>query len=235
MDLVSYNEKHNIANGENNRDGGNDNFSGNFGVEGPTDNFEINFQRKKQIFNYITLLMISQGTPMILAGDEFGRSQSGNNNVWCQDNELFWLDWSLLEKNRDIFNYWQQIIIFRKAHPILQREFFFTGEINQVSGIPDISWHNKRLNQPNFGHSTSTLAFLLDGNSLAGKVDDSLYVMTNFSKEDVNFDLPDAVLNTSWQKIIDTSYPEPYIETASIVGKSTKVATFSIQVLIQKR
>jgi isoamylase len=235
MDLVSYNEKHNFANGENNRDGGNDNFSNNFGVEGPTDNSEINHQRKKQIFNYITLLMISQGTPMILAGDEFGRSQSGNNNVCFQDNELFWLDWNLLKKNRDIFNYWKQIIAFRKKHPVLRRENYFTGKIIQKSGTPDISWHNRRLNQPEFDHTNSTLAFLIDGCSVQGKVDDHLYVITNFSKEDLDFEIPDSVLNTPWQKIIDTNYPDPYLEMAPVVEKSTKVATFSIQILIQKR
>lgn len=231
MDLVSYNEKHNLANGENNRDGGNDNFSFNFGVEGPTDNAEINGQRKKQIFNYITLLMISQGTPMILAGDEFGRSQNGNNNVWCQDNELFWLDWDLLEKNRDIFNYWQHIINFRKAHPILQRASFFTGEINQASGIQDISWHNQRLFQPEFGHSNSSLAFLIDGGSVPGKSDDTLYVITNFSKEDLEFELPDIKMNVKWQKIIDTNCLEPYLVKPSIIDNSTMVASFSIQIL----
>ncbi|MBT4289782.1 MAG: glycogen debranching protein GlgX [Deltaproteobacteria bacterium] len=234
MDLVSYNEKHNMANGENNRDGGNDNFSYNFGVEGPTDNSEIIHQRKKQIFNYITLLMISQGTPMILAGDEFGRSQGGNNNVCFQDNELFWLDWNLLEPNRDIFNYWKHIIQFRKKHPVLHRENYFTGKIIQATGSPDISWHNRRLNQPEFGHTNSTLAFLIDGCSVLGKVDDHLYVIVNFSKEDLDFEIPIAGPDNPWLKIIDTSAPEPYFKIPSIVEKTSVSVTFSIQIFQQK-
>ncbi len=123
MDLVSYNEKHNWANGENNNDGGNDNDSWNCGWEGPTDDPGINALRRRQIKNAVSMLMVSQGVPMILMGDEVGRTQQGNNNTYCQDNELNWLDWTLLESNADLFRFFKHVIAFRHAHPVLRNRW----------------------------------------------------------------------------------------------------------------
>ena len=121
MDLVSYNEKHNFANGENNRDGIEENLSCNYGVEGDTGNKEIQSLRAKQIKNFISLLMVSQGVPMILAGDEMGRTQQGNNNAYCQDNEISWVNWSLLNKNQDISQHFRKMISLRKSTSSLRR------------------------------------------------------------------------------------------------------------------
>lgn len=126
-DLVSYNEKHNEANGEGGRDGESHNRSWNCGVEGPTDDPEINALRAQQRRNFLTTLLVSQGTPMISHGDELGRTQFGNNNVYCQDNEISWLDWSKHEENQDLFQFTKRLIQLRKDHPVFRRRQFFAG------------------------------------------------------------------------------------------------------------
>jgi glycogen operon protein len=133
-DMVSYNEKHNEANGEGNRDGANDNYSWNCGAEGVTDNKEINSLRRRQIKNAAALLLLSRGVPMILSGDEFCNSQMGNNNAYCQDNKISWLDWNNLEENKDVFEFFKRIIAFRKEHPVMRRKDFYTGM--NSSGYP---------------------------------------------------------------------------------------------------
>ncbi|MCR5121594.1 MAG: glycogen debranching protein GlgX [Ruminococcus sp.] len=139
-DLVSYNEKHNIANGEDNRDGCNDNDSWNCGAEGDTDSAEINALRRRQIKNAAIILMLSRGIPMILAGDEFMNTQFGNNNAYCQDNRISWLDWDRLNENRDVFELFSTLTAFRSAHPVLRRSDFFTG-VNGT-GYPELSFHS---------------------------------------------------------------------------------------------
>ena len=137
LDLVSYNQKHNEANGEGNRDGSNDNQSWNCGVEGPTDDPKVLALRRRQARNLMATLLISQGVPMILGGDEFLRTQGGNNNAWCQDNATSWVDWSLAEKNADFLRFVRQLIALRKRHHVLRRRTFFHGGGN----TPDIVWH----------------------------------------------------------------------------------------------
>ena len=137
-DLVSYNEKHNEANLEDNRDGTDDNRSWNCGVEGETDDPEINALRARQQRNFLTTLILSQGTPMLLGGDEFGRTQHGNNNAWCQDNEISWFDWGLLEENAELFAFAQQLIVLRRAHPVFRRRQFLRGTEEDGSGLPDV-------------------------------------------------------------------------------------------------
>lgn len=141
-DLVSYNGKHNEANGEDNRDGSNDNDSWNCGVEGETSDAEINALRTRQIKNAAALLLLSQGIPMLLSGDEFRNTQFGNNNAYCQDNKISWLDWSRLEKNRDVFLFFKKMIAFRAAHPVLRRSDFFCGE--NSTGYPELSFHGEK-------------------------------------------------------------------------------------------
>src|SRR5947199_7310209 len=126
-DLVSYNQKHNEANGESSRDGSDFNFSWNCGVEGPTDNPEVLGLRRRQAKNMLTTLLLSQGVPMLTAGDEFLRTQGGNNNAWCQDNEVSWVDWSLTGRNAEFLRFTRKLIALRKQHPALRRREFFRG------------------------------------------------------------------------------------------------------------
>ena len=146
-DLVSYNDKHNEANGEQNRDGANDNSSWNCGAEGPTDDAAIQSLQKRQMKNALAMLFLSQGVPMILMGDEVGRSQRGNNNTYCQDNELSWLDWSLREKNNDLLHFCQELIAFRKAHPSL-RHTHYAGAQPGARGQLEITWHGTQPWRP---------------------------------------------------------------------------------------
>ena len=139
-DLVSYNEKHNEANKEGNRDGTDDNRSWNCGVEGETDDPEINALRARQQRNFLATLLLSQGTPMLLGGDEFGRTQGGNNNGWCQDSEISWFDWTLLETNEDLLEFTRKLIALRRAHAVFRRRQFLFGHEMEGSGLPDAAW-----------------------------------------------------------------------------------------------
>ena len=139
-DLVSYNEKHNEANGEDNRDGHSDNQSWNCGVEGPTDDPEIIALRERQKRNMLATLLLSQGTPMMLAGDEFGRTQNGNNNAYCQDNEISWVNWDFGEKEVELAEFVRKIIVLRQSFPILRRSRFLTGEYNPDLDVKDVRW-----------------------------------------------------------------------------------------------
>jgi glycogen operon protein len=202
-DLVSYNTKHNEANGEGNQDGNNDNASWNCGVEGETDDPEIEKLRQRQIKNFIAILMLSQGVPMILAGDEVRRTQRGNNNAYCQDNEISWFDWDLVQRHHDIFRFCKEMIAFRSRHPLVHRRRFFTGEKNE-RGLLDIAWHGSNLNSPGwFDSSSSVLAFTMGGFN-----DDDLHVMLNMSNQDLDFEVP-PVPGRRWRRAIDTSSPSP--------------------------
>jgi glycogen operon protein len=203
-DLVSYNEKHNDANGENNNDGANDNNSWNCGWEGETEDAEIEQLRERQIRNMTAILMLSQGGHMIVAGDEIRRTQKGNNNAYCQDSDISWFDWELAEKNRHMFRFFKEMIAFRKRHPILQRSRFFTGEINK-RGLMDIAWHGCRLACPGWDDpNCMVLAFTMGG--FEGDAD--LHVMLNMGWENVAFDIP-TVDGRKWYRSIDTSLPSP--------------------------
>jgi glycogen operon protein len=143
-DLVSYNDKHNAANGEGNRDGIDGNLSWNCGSEGPTTDQGIAALRTRQVKNFVTLLMLSRGVPMLLGGDEIRRTQGGNNNAYNQDNATSWIDWTMGASQQDMLRYVRQVIAFRQAHPALSRPFFFTGETNE-QGVADITWHGTTL------------------------------------------------------------------------------------------
>ncbi|MDX1929748.1 MAG: glycogen debranching protein GlgX [Pirellulaceae bacterium] len=203
-DLVSYNDKHNSDNGEDNRDGINDNLSWNCGEEGATESAAIEALRNQQIKNFATVLMLSQGIPMFVAGDEVRRTQRGNNNSYCQDNNLNWFDWSLPEKNADLLRFWQRIIAFRKQHPIIHRSRFFTGLVNERD-LADISWHGCRLHSPDWADPQSrSLAFTLGG--LGGEAD--IHVMLNMFWEPMSFELPRAG-ERSWYRAVDTAIASP--------------------------
>jgi isoamylase len=203
-DLVSYNTKHNEANGEGNRDGNNDNDSWNCGVEGETDDLAIDELRRRQIKNFAAILLLSQGVPMIVAGDEIRRTQRGNNNAYCQDNEISWFNWDLVQHNQDVFRFFKEMIAFRHRHPILRRRGFFTGERNE-RGFLDVAWHGCKLNFPGwFDSGSSVLAYTMGG--FDG--DDDLHVMLNMSGQDLDFDIP-PVPGRNWRRVVDTSLPSP--------------------------
>ena len=147
-DLVSYDYKHNQANGENNRDGNDQNDSWNCGAEGDTTDPDILTLRARQARNFMAILLLSQGVPMILAGDEVLRSQQGNNNTWCQNNPLGWFDWTLPERNSDMLRFTREMIAFRRRHPCLMHTRFLTGEEREGHRFPDISWHGELLHRP---------------------------------------------------------------------------------------
>ena len=203
-DLVSFDEKHNLENGEGNKDGINENLSWNCGVEGPTDNAEIEHLRNRQIKNFVTILMLSRGVPMFVMGDEMRRTQNGNNNAYCQDNEISWMDWSLLERNKETYHFFRKIIEFRKTHPILHLPRFFSGDVNR-RGLKDISWHGTRLNSPGWSDADArALAFTLGG--FDG--DPDMHVMMNMYWDNLEFDIP-VIPGTKWYKKIDTSEQSP--------------------------
>jgi len=199
-DLVSYNDKHNQANGEGNRDGINDNLSWNCAVEGETDNQGVEALRKRQIKNFAAILLLSQGVPMILAGDEVRRTQKGNNNAYCQDNEISWFDWNLLEKNDEILRFFKMMIAFRKRYGSLCRRGFFNGEVNE-RGLADISWHGCKLFSPGWHDpNTRVLAYTLGG--FDGELD--IHVMLNMYWESLDFEIP-SIEGRNWYKVIDTA------------------------------
>ncbi|AEX85147.1 glycogen debranching enzyme GlgX [Marinitoga piezophila KA3] len=239
-DLVSYNEKHNEENGENNRDGANDNYSYNYGVEGETDDINIINLRKKQIKNFFTILMLSQGTPMIYMGDEFCRTQYGNNNAYCQDTIKNWVDWSRKEKFNDIYRFLKLLITFRKKHHTLRREHFFTGRDYTGDGIPDITWHGVKLFNPDFSYFSRTLAFMISGsdyNDPDTPEDNDIYVAMNFYTDTLNFELP-KLQNKQWYRIIDTNLnsPDDFLEIPEIYNEQFyPVSPKSIIVLISQK
>jgi isoamylase len=208
-DIFAYNEKHNEANGENNNDGGNDNDSWNCGVEGETDDENINKLRHKQVKNALSILMVSQGVPMILSGDEAGVTKFGNNNTYCHDNELNWMDWGMLEKNADLYNFAKHITRFRRGHPVLRSRTHFQHRDYVGSGYPDISFHGTEAWNPDFAASSRCLAFMLDGaHAKSGTlVDDSIYVAMNSYWDSLFFELPSLPLGQKWHLAVNTDMP----------------------------
>lgn len=201
-DLFSYNEKHNLANGENNQDGGNDNHSFNCGAEGETDNLAILQLRRKQAKNTFAILLLSQGVPMLLAGDEFLNTQHGNNNAYCQDNELSWLNWDMAAQNADMVHFVQQMIALRKRHPSIMRRRFLTGKPVDSTGLNDITWHGAELDNPQWTNSESRLlAFTLAG---CDTNEADLHIVMNMSDENTTVELP-LLPGKRWCLAVDTS------------------------------
>jgi len=197
-DLVTYRYKHNAANGENNRDGASDNFSENYGAEGETSDIGIEFIRERQIKNFLLTLLISRGVPMLLGGDEFRRTQRGNNNAWCQDNETSWFDWSYVEQNREICRFARGLIAFRSAHPVLSRERFYTNNeiewLAPAGGLPD--W---------FDPNKKALACLIREDEAQ-----SVLLMFNAAADGVDFALPVLPTGFRWYRAVDTSLASPF-------------------------
>jgi glycogen operon protein len=218
-DLVSYNEKHNEANGENNNDGSNDNNSWNCGAEGDTEDKEILDLRFRQMKNMMTILLTSRGIPMILSGDEFGNSQFGNNNAYCQDNEISWLDWSLLDKdrNKDLFEFETNLIAFRKAHPVLLGSKYNFG--NNGTGYPELSFHGMQPWEIDEGAPSLTFAYMFaeDHVKYKTKKDAFIYVAVNAHWEEHIFGLPIVPANVSWRMAFSSE------GVCSAFGKEKKI------------
>ncbi len=205
-DLVSYNEKHNEANGENNRDGTNDNLSWNCGIEGETDDPGILALRGRQARNFMAILLLSQGVPMIRAGDELLRSQRGNNNCYCQDNEMSWFDWDLTGKNAGMLRFVKEMIAFRRRHPCLMRDRFLTGRIRKGRSLPDVAWHGTRLNEPLWGDGgAQVLACTLSGTT---EGEEHLHIIFNMSESLIEMPLPE-IPGRTWHRAVDTWEPSP--------------------------
>ncbi len=199
-DLVSYTKKHNEDNGEDNRDGENNNNSLNFGHEGPSDDPQINRKRFQHMKNYLATLLLSQGVPMILAGDEFRRTQQGNNNPYCQDNEISWINWEFADRHHDMLRFTRLLTTFRRRHHSLRREHFFTGG----SGI---RWLSEKDAQPDWSDNAAWLAFMLEGHKAAEEPDNDIVVMMNASGYGRHFEIP--VVDRPWRRVIDTSQESP--------------------------
>jgi isoamylase len=218
-DLVSYNQKHNEANGENNRDGGNNNNSWNYGFEGPTDSPEINGLRARQQRNMLATLLLAQGVPMILAGDERNRTQGGNNNAYCQDNETSWVDWQLDATGRELLEFTRHLIQIRNEHPALHRRKFFQGRSIHGSHVYDVEWHRSDGREISDDEWSEThmrcLGMLLNGQVMdewdeRGNhiYDDVLLLLLNANVNDVPFVLPTTVAGRPWEMLLDTALPD---------------------------
>ena len=231
LDLVSYNEKHNESNGERGADGGNDNYSWNCGNEGTTTSGEINLLRMQQVKNQATLLILSHGVPMILAGDEFGRTQNGNNNAYCQDNPTSWVDWGLAEKNSELLDFFTKLIRFRRRYSIFQRQQFSDDGIS-------ITWHGKRVNQPDWSEESRSLAMRISEEPTMEDAAD-IYLITHSHWEPDRFELPALPTGCGWYRFVDTSRgPESItdIEAVDLLPNQSAydVAPRSTVVLIAK-
>ncbi len=215
-DLVSYNARHNEANGEHNRDGESHNLSWNCGVEGPTTDPAILKLRARQVRNFLATLLLSQGVPMIAAGDEMGRTQGGNNNAYCQDNETSWIDWSLDDERRGLLAFVERLIRFRAAHPVLRRRAFFQGRKLRGASVSDIHWFDPAGQEMTDADWTApharALGVLLVGDQITemderGEPirDDSLFIMANADTQPVTFTLPPRAPGGRWERDFDTA------------------------------
>jgi len=233
-DLVSYNSKHNEANGENNNDGINNNVSWNCGVEGPSDDPAVEALRARQVRNFAALLLLSRGVPMLVAGDEVRRTQNGNNNAYCQDNGTSWFDWSLVDQHGDLLRFWKRMIEFRKAHATLHLGQFFSGAVNE-RGLADVTWHGTKLASPAWDDPEAQAL----GMTLAGfQGDPDIHVMMNMHWEPLDFDLP-VVTGRVWFRAVDTALAPPSDiadpgSEAPVAESTYAVAGRSVVVLVNR-
>jgi isoamylase len=237
-DLVSYNEKHNEANGEDNNDGESHNRSWNCGAEGPTDDPEIIKLRNQQKRNMLATLFLSQGVPMMVAGDEFGRTQKGNNNAYCQDNEISWLNWA--EADQGLLGFTRKLIKLRKDHPIFRRRRWFQGQPVKAKGLEDIAWflpEGIEMEDENWNHDFArSLGVFLNGRGIhsvgpTGEriLDDSFYVIFNAHHEKLDYKIPEKIYSNKWTKVLDTAEEEcepqtlTELESICVQGRSVVV------------
>jgi isoamylase len=249
-DLVSYNNKHNDANGEENHDGENNNLSWNCGVEGPTDDPDIVALRERQKRNFLATLLLSQGVPMISHGDEFGRTQLGNNNAYCQDNELTWIDWDLTDEEKRIFDFTARLISFRLAQPALRRRKYFQGRSIRGGNVKDVAWlapNGREMADDAWNADfVKSLGMLLSGNAIEEMsergdpiIGDSLLVLLNAHNAKVPFTLPVLDSSLRWQRIIDTADPHAAPHAFKAGGRyplqGRSVAIFKVTLALRGR
>jgi isoamylase len=245
-DLVSYNQKHNEANGEENRDGTDNNRSWNCGVEGPTEDPAVNELRIQQSKNFLATVLLSQGVPMLLAGDEIGNTQNGNNNAYCQDNEISWTNWDLQPQDRELLAFLQRMIMLRKQHPVFRRRSFFQGRPIKGAGIKDILWLT-----PDGGEITDEvwqessarcLGMFLSGQgileySARGEEirDDNFLLIMNANHEDISFTLPALEAGSSWRAIVDTTWSDQQQRSIHEAGAGYILRGRSLALLIEHK
>jgi glycogen operon protein len=237
-DLVSYNDKHNEANGEGNKDGTSDNRSWNCGAEGPTDDPGINALRDKQIRNFFATLLLSQGLPMFVAGDEFHRTQKGNNNAYCQDNEISWVDWSQANAHRPTIDFVQSLIALRKEFPVLRRNRFLTGAHNEKLGVKDVTWihpSGAEMNDETWrDQSLRCIGMLIDGRAQSTGIrergsDSTVLLLFNGHHEAVHFVMPPAIEREGWRQRLNTA-AEPQTDRLFKPGETLEAADRSVSV-----
>jgi glycogen operon protein len=207
-DMVSYSHKHNEANGENNCDGSNDNDSWNWGCEGDSTDHGILSIRRQLMKNAFCLLLLSNGTPMILMGDEVGRSQGGNNNSYCHDSEATWMDWTLVQRNAELFRFVKKLLNFRKTHAALRASAFFHHSDYRSVGMADISFHGSRPFSPDTSQGSNCMAWMLCG-QYASPTHEDIYIAMNFGWEALPVRLPQALNAAPWRVVVNTSMPAP--------------------------
>jgi isoamylase len=242
-DVVSYNEKHNEANGDENKDGTDNNRSWNSGAEGPTEDKAITDLRLRQLRNLLATLLLSQGTPMVLAGDEFARTQKGNNNAYPQDNEISWVDWSLAEKNEQLTNFFRKLTAIRHKYPILRRNLFLTGEYNEELEVRDVTWINangSQMEQKDWDDAGARcFGMLLDGRAPTTGIrqhgkEATLLIVFNAYHEAVDFVLTDGAGKGEWTLLIDTNDAEAGDNKKFATGARYTVTARSLLLFVLK-
>ena len=245
-DLVSYNHKHNEANGEDNRDGTDNNRSWNCGVEGPTDDPAVNQLRLQQSKNFLATVLLSQGVPMLLAGDGIGHSQKGNNNAYCQDNEISWVNWDLQPDDNKLLAFLQRMIMLRKQHPVFHRRSFFQGRPIKGIGIKDILWltpDGREMTDQEWQESSARcLGMFLSGEGILefgnrGETitDDNFLLIMNASHEETRFTLPALEAGKNWRAIVDTTWPDQRQRSLHEAGTVYNLHGRSLALLIEHR
>jgi len=240
-DLVSYNEKHNEANGEDNRDGHDNNHSWNHGVEGPTDDPEVLALRERQMRNMLATLLLAQGTPMLLAGDEFGRTQQGNNNAYCQDNEISWVNWNFGEKEVELAEFVRKVIVLRQSFPILRRARFLTGEYNPDLDVRDVRWlspNGEDMADEQWTESHARcFGMLLDGRAQASGIkrpamDATALLVLNAHHDVVTFTMPEVAGGKDWRCLLDTNIPDENDHHSVTAGDTYDITGRSLVLLV---
>ncbi|MEV7657177.1 glycogen debranching protein GlgX [Streptomyces anulatus] len=243
-DLVSYEQKHNEANGEGNRDGTSDNRAWNCGAEGESDDPEINALRRRQLRNLLTTLLLSTGVPMLVAGDEMGRTQGGNNNAYCQDNETGWLDWSLLEEPawRELTELTARVLTLRRTHPVLRRRAFFSGRAQAPDGLRDLAWFardGREMTEGDWYAPAATLGLYLSGRDIPGRdargepvTDDSFLAVLHAGAEPTVFALPGAPWAARYELVLDTSREEQTEAPGTVLEGGTEMTVPARSVLL---
>jgi isoamylase len=240
-DLVSYNDKHNEANGERNADGTDDNRSWNCGAEGPTGDPAVNALRARQVRNFLVTLFFSQGVPMLTAGDELGRTQRGNNNAYCQDNEVSWMDWGLVAEHGDLLDFTRALADLRRAHPVFRRRRFFSGEPAAAGGLRDLIWlapSGEPMADGGWGNTQlKSIGVFLNGGAITEPgprgdplVDQSFLLLFNARPEPVTFRLPGTAYAASWEPVADTATGQGSLLGAALDGPASVAAETAVDV-----